>query len=68
LLRAVEIINDLKGDDDGLCESGENCIMTPNIGAYQGQHDGGVDKIACDFQDGTVSNVELFRFNVNGSN
>ena len=33
---ATEILFDLTGDDDGLCESGENCIYSPNFGYYQG--------------------------------
>ena len=39
---AVEIPGDLIGNDNGLCESGETCLVTPNIGAYQG-HDGLVE-------------------------
>ncbi|MBT4761019.1 MAG: hypothetical protein HOO06_04910 [Bdellovibrionaceae bacterium] len=66
LLRAYEVVGDLNGDDDGLCESNERCIYTPNIGAYQGDHYGGVSKLGCTFQDGTVTGVKLFRFTVNG--
>lgn len=64
LLRAVEIVGDSTGDDDGLCESNERCIYTPNIGHYQGT--GALDKISCNFVDGTVSNVKLFKHAING--
>lgn len=33
---AVEFLGDNYGDDDALCESGERCLVTPNVGAYQG--------------------------------
>jgi hypothetical protein len=32
---AIEEIDGV-GDDDGLCESNENCLYAPNLGAYQG--------------------------------
>ena len=34
---AVEISDDGVGNDNGLCEAGEYCLFTPNIGAYQGK-------------------------------
>lgn len=34
---AIEIDGDDIGNDNGLCESNEECIYTPNIGAYQGE-------------------------------
>jgi len=37
LKHAVEILGDAIGNDNGLCESDEACIFTPNIGAYQGE-------------------------------
>jgi hypothetical protein len=36
LINAVEIIGDGIGDNNGLCETGEACIYSPNIGYYQG--------------------------------
>ncbi|MEM6732649.1 MAG: hypothetical protein AAF658_13910, partial [Myxococcota bacterium] len=33
---ADEILFDERGDEDGLCESGESCWLSPNIGAFQG--------------------------------
>jgi hypothetical protein len=37
---ATEIIGDLIGDDDGLCEEGETCLYAKNIGGVQGAFDG----------------------------
>ena len=34
---AIEINDDHRGDDDGLCEAGEACVYAPNVGAYQGE-------------------------------
>ena len=36
LKNAVEISGDGIGNDNVLCESGETCLFTPNMGAYQG--------------------------------
>lgn len=36
LRNAREIIGDAIGNDNGLCENGETCLYTPNIGSYQG--------------------------------
>lgn len=35
LRNAVEVLFDNIGNDNGLCESGETCLYTPNIWAYQ---------------------------------
>jgi hypothetical protein len=37
LFRAFEIAFDGIGDDDGLCESNDECIYSPHFGAYQGE-------------------------------
>jgi hypothetical protein len=37
LRHAREQVGDWIGDDDGLCESSETCLYTPNLGAYQGE-------------------------------
>ncbi len=37
LINAQEIIGDNIGNDNGLCESGEACMYSANIGAYQGE-------------------------------
>ncbi|HMV76635.1 MAG TPA: hypothetical protein PKA14_01790, partial [Leptospiraceae bacterium] len=36
LRNAVEIIGDGVGNENGICESNEDCLLTPNHGAYQG--------------------------------
>ncbi|RME92229.1 MAG: right-handed parallel beta-helix repeat-containing protein [Candidatus Hydrogenedentota bacterium] len=36
VLYATEIYGDGIGNDDGLCNPSEECLYTPNIGAYQG--------------------------------
>lgn len=65
LTNAVEIIGDFVGDEDGLCESNEGCVYTPNVGAYQGHGEiTGADY--CAFQNGTVSNVYMMAHPLNG--
>ena len=70
---AYEILGDFIGDEDGLCESNESCIYTPNIGAYQGH--GSIipasqvtssTKKCDDLTTGTISNVKLYKFETNG--
>lgn len=39
LKNAYEVMGDKIGNDNNLCESGETCIITPNIGSYQGHGD-----------------------------
>jgi hypothetical protein len=34
---AVEILQDGEGNENGLCEAGERCIHTPNLGRAQGK-------------------------------
>jgi parallel beta-helix repeat protein len=63
LRNAVEILEDDIGNDDLLCESGEDCIHTPNIGAYQGH--GPLVSIG-PITDGIVSGVTLWRYETNG--
>ena len=52
LLNAREIINDEIGNENGVCESNEACIYSPNVGAYQGQGDFYSNQ--CAFSDGSV--------------
>jgi len=62
LRNAVEVIGDMNnnleliGNDNGLCESGEACIYTPHIGAYQGQ---GTLISAGEFVNGALQNIKL---------
>ncbi|HBS06514.1 MAG TPA: hypothetical protein DEA96_16210 [Leptospiraceae bacterium] len=63
LRRAYERINDGIGNENGLCESNETCIFTPNIGPYQG-HGNLIG--AGPFTDGVISNVRMLRYETNG--
>jgi len=63
LRHAVEISGDGIGNDNGLCESGETCLYTPNIGSYQGS--GGLVS-AGTFTDGSLTGIMLMKFATNG--
>ncbi|MGE0615241.1 MAG: hypothetical protein AB7P04_06345 [Bacteriovoracia bacterium] len=63
LLNALEILGS-GGNDNGLCESNESCVYTPNFGAYQGSGD--YTAHTCTFHDGTVSGVTMYAYPVNG--
>ncbi len=58
LFRAQELMIDGVGNDNGLCESGENCLWLQNAGAYQGH--GALEPVS--FTAGTVSGVKLFTY------
>ncbi|MEK6749187.1 MAG: Ig-like domain-containing protein [Pseudomonadota bacterium] len=36
IINAIEILDDGIGNDDGICDLGETCIIAPNVGSYQG--------------------------------
>ena len=81
LQHAVELLDDGIGNDNGFCESNEDCLYTPNIHAYQGHHSN-----ANTFRDlipasqftpsttscsdigtgGIVQNVRLWKYDTNG--
>lgn len=64
LLNAVELLDDSVGNDNGLCESNENCLHTPNIGAYQGH---GTDMtLEVIGTGGDIENVLLYYHTNNG--
>ncbi|CAA0096838.1 Uncharacterised protein [BD1-7 clade bacterium] len=64
LRNAVEVIDDWKGNENGLCESNETCIYTPNIGSYQGH---GELISAGSFTNGnTLSGITLLQYSENG--
>ena len=63
LSNAVEILADGIGNDNGLCESTETCLYTPNIGSYQGS---GLLVSAGAFTDGTLTSITLMEFTKNG--
>jgi parallel beta-helix repeat protein len=54
---------ELEGNGNGLCESGEICLYTPNIGAYQGHGD---LVSAGPFTNGAITNVTLMQYQHNG--
>ncbi|MCB0413323.1 MAG: hypothetical protein KDD50_03260 [Bdellovibrionales bacterium] len=61
LKMAQEIFEDGVGDDDGLCESNEQCVFSPNIGAYQG-HGDPLSGSTCVFQGGVISGVKMYSY------
>ena len=63
LRNAVEIIGDGYGNENGLCESNERCLHTPNIGAYQGH---GNLISAGTFTNGTLTGITLYKYATNG--
>ena len=65
LVNATEVFDDAIGDDDGLCESLEACIYSPNFGSYQGEGD--YLSQTCIFSNGTVSGVTMYAYPSNGS-
>ena len=44
-MHAVEVVGDFLGNENGLCEPGEPCVVTRNLGSYQG-HGALVDSAA----------------------
>ncbi len=64
LLDAVEVVGDGIGNDNGLCESGETCIVMPNLGGYQGH--GALASAGSIGSGGTVTNVTLEKYSTNG--
>jgi hypothetical protein len=69
LINAVEILNDPirnpNGNNNGLCETGEGCIYSPNFGYYQG--DGNLSSGTCRFNNGaSVQNVKMYGYSNNG--
>jgi uncharacterized cupredoxin-like copper-binding protein len=61
LQHAREFTGDAVGNDNLLCEAGERCLYTPNIGAYQGE--GALQSAGFG---GVGNTVELLKYAVNG--
>ncbi|MBS1983752.1 MAG: cadherin-like domain-containing protein [Bdellovibrionales bacterium] len=61
LANAIEMLGE-EGNGNGLCESNETCIYTPNYGAYQGH--GTLN--SCTFSNGIVTNVKMYGYSING--
>jgi hypothetical protein len=81
LRNAVEILGDGVGNENGICESSEECLYTPNIGAYQGHSSDSTNssKLIPASQastttttcpdvttGGTITNVKLWKYDTNG--
>ncbi|MCK5002827.1 MAG: right-handed parallel beta-helix repeat-containing protein [Gammaproteobacteria bacterium] len=64
LRNAVEIQGDEIGDDDTLCETGETCLYTPNMGSYQGH--GSLISAGSIGTGGTLENIILMKYETNG--
>jgi hypothetical protein len=64
LLNAVELRDGTTGNNDGLCESGETCVYTPNIGTYQGH--GALQAAGSIGIGGTLESIQLLEFATNG--
>jgi parallel beta-helix repeat protein len=62
LRNAVEIAGK-GGNENNLCESGETCLYTPNIGSYQGHGD---LESAGTFNDGFLTRIRLMKYKING--
>ena len=64
LRNAVEILGDGIGNDNTLCETGEVCLYTPNMGSYQGH--GSLISAGSIGTGGTIENVTLWKYDTNG--
>jgi len=62
---AVEIMGDGIGNENNLCEAGETCLHTPNIGAYQG-HGELVDHAIIPAGGNLTGDVVLKKYEFNG--
>jgi hypothetical protein len=63
LLHAYEILNDDVGNEDGLCQSNEACVIARNIGAYQGE---GALGFVSTYSDANFSGISLYAPAQNG--
>ncbi len=64
LLNAREIMLDNVGDDNGLCESNEACLYTPNFGVYQGH--GSLGSCTFNQNGGSISGITMYGYSSNG--
>lgn len=66
LANAAEINTDMIGNNNGLCEEGEICVLSPNLGAYQGHFDAShTEYEKCDYTPSTVT-AEVLAYPLNG--
>ncbi len=64
LANAIEVMGDSIGNDNGLCESNEDCLYTPNFGTYQGH--GTLTTCAYNDGGGSVTGVTMYGYPSNG--
>jgi hypothetical protein len=64
LENAQEVLEDGVGNENGLCESSERCVVTRNFGAYQGH--GALLPDSTIGGGGPIQNVMLLRYELNG--
>ncbi|MDH5711517.1 MAG: right-handed parallel beta-helix repeat-containing protein [Gammaproteobacteria bacterium] len=64
LRNTVEVMDDGIGNENTLCESGETCLYTPNIGAYQGH--GNLISAGSIGTGGSLENITLMKYQTNG--
>jgi hypothetical protein len=64
LRSAMELLRDGVGNENGLCESNETCIVLRNIGGYQGH--GTLAPAGTIGAGGTIANVTLVAYSQNG--
>ncbi len=62
LASAYELLTQSSGNHNGLCESGETCIYSPNFGAYQGHS----SLQTCTFSSGALTGITLYWYSING--
>ena len=60
LRRAIEIVGDGVGNENGICQSGEDCLLLRHIGGYQGT--GNLVQVQTIGTGGTIENVNLFEY------
>jgi hypothetical protein len=66
LADAREILGDMRGNDNLLCESNEVCLFTQNLASYQGEGPL-VTPAGYVFVNGTIQNVTLLAHETNGT-
>ncbi len=64
LRNAVELIGDSIGNENGICEKYENCIYSPNLGAYQGH--GSITLATSCSPSISSAGINMYQFQING--
>ncbi len=62
---AVEVLDDFVGNENGLCESDETCLVTPNIGCYQGHGD--LEAVGTIGEGAALKRIVLLQYVTNGN-